>query len=185
MMTHSQTARRARFVAPALAALLFIAACNDETTAPPPQSGELEINASSNTDFTYFSFSSRRRGDSRRSRHLDRLGSRLPPLLDPPQWRRCRAQGRHRVQPREQCRRHRRRDPRLYRRGAAPGLRRDRCVGHSVVRLHQRDAGTRPQQLVPSRRRPACSPTRPRCGSCAAPRAPVRAPMPSSGSRTS
>ena len=56
MMTQSRTARRARFVAPALAALLFVAACNDETTAPPPQSGEHQINASSNTDFTYFSF---------------------------------------------------------------------------------------------------------------------------------
>jgi len=58
MMTQSQTARRARYLAPALAALLFVAACNDETTAPPVQSGELEINASSNTDFTYFSFGS-------------------------------------------------------------------------------------------------------------------------------
>jgi len=56
MMTQSQTARRARYVAPALAALLFLAACEDEATAPPPQSGELEINASSNTDFVYFSF---------------------------------------------------------------------------------------------------------------------------------
>jgi len=56
MMTQSQNARRARFVAPALAALLFVAACNDETSAPPPQAGELEINASSNTEFTYFSF---------------------------------------------------------------------------------------------------------------------------------
>jgi len=56
MMTQSRTARRARFVAPALAALLFVAACNDETTAPPPQAGELQVNASSNTDFTYFSF---------------------------------------------------------------------------------------------------------------------------------
>ena len=56
MMTQSPTARRARFVAPALAALLFLTACEDETTAPLPQSGELEINASSNTDFVYFSF---------------------------------------------------------------------------------------------------------------------------------
>lgn len=56
MMTQSQTARHTRYVAPALAALLFLAACEEETTAPLPQSGELEINASSNTDFVYFSF---------------------------------------------------------------------------------------------------------------------------------
>jgi hypothetical protein len=56
MMTQSQTARRARFAAPALAALLFLAACESDTTAPPPQAGELEIDASSNTDFVYFSF---------------------------------------------------------------------------------------------------------------------------------
>jgi hypothetical protein len=56
MMTQSHTARRARFVAPALAALLFLAACEGDTSAPPPQTGELEIDASSNTAFTYFSF---------------------------------------------------------------------------------------------------------------------------------
>lgn len=57
MMMHRHSARRARLVAPALAALLVLAACESETNAPPPQAGELQIDASSNTDFTYFSFS--------------------------------------------------------------------------------------------------------------------------------
>jgi hypothetical protein len=56
MTTQSQSSRRVRFVAPALAALLVLAACEDETNAPPPQSGELQIDASSNSDFVYFSF---------------------------------------------------------------------------------------------------------------------------------
>ncbi len=56
MMTQSQPMHRARFLVPTLATLLFVAACNDETSAPQPQSGELEINASSNSAFTYFSF---------------------------------------------------------------------------------------------------------------------------------
>lgn len=55
-MTQRPFARRARFLAPALAALLALAACESDTNAPPPQAGELEINASSDTDFTYFSF---------------------------------------------------------------------------------------------------------------------------------
>jgi hypothetical protein len=56
MMTQSQNTRRARFAAPALAALVLLAACESDTNAPPPQAGELEINASSNSAFTYFSF---------------------------------------------------------------------------------------------------------------------------------
>jgi hypothetical protein len=56
MMTQSQNVRRARFAVPALAALVLLAACESDTNAPPPQAGELEINASSNTAWTYFSF---------------------------------------------------------------------------------------------------------------------------------
>ena len=56
MMTQSHTVRRARFVAPALSALLVLAACENDTGAPPPQAGELAIDASSNSAFTYFSF---------------------------------------------------------------------------------------------------------------------------------
>lgn len=56
MMTQSQNARRTRFAAPALAALVLLAACESDTNAPPPQAGEMEIDATSNTAYTYFSF---------------------------------------------------------------------------------------------------------------------------------
>ena len=56
MMTQSHTARRARFVAPPSQPCSSLAACEGDTSAPPPQAGELEIDASSNTAFTYFSF---------------------------------------------------------------------------------------------------------------------------------
>ena len=58
MLMLNQTACRTRAAVPALAVLLVLAACASETTAPVPQSGELEIDASSNTAFTYFSFAS-------------------------------------------------------------------------------------------------------------------------------
>ena len=52
--THNLTRLPHRLLA-VFAAGIFISACNDENTAPPePVEGEIEIDASSNTAFTYF-----------------------------------------------------------------------------------------------------------------------------------
>jgi hypothetical protein len=48
--------RRASLAGSMLASLLVLAACESDTTAPPLTTGEVEINATSNTAFTYFSF---------------------------------------------------------------------------------------------------------------------------------
>jgi hypothetical protein len=53
------SSRRRHVLAAALALIVALSACNDENSAPPPPvEGEVEINASSNTEFTYFNLGS-------------------------------------------------------------------------------------------------------------------------------